>query len=290
MATTPLPVLNGRTGRLGREWPVATASNGNGSNGGGPAVRLDRVWAAYGAHEVLRGVSLDVAQGERRAIIGASGSGKSTLLKLLKGLVPAHRGEVHTLGVQVGGRRGRRWSARSSARLGARVGYIPQNLGLVNSATVLENALMGALHRTGSVRSWLGLFADHECRAAWDALESVGIAHLAERRAHQLSGGERRRLAVARALVQRPELLLADEFLSELDDTTAQQVLDALEKAQAELGMTVILVEHDLRVACTFCDHVTVLCDGCTVADMRGRDADEETLRCLMCPRADEPA
>jgi phosphonate transport system ATP-binding protein len=252
------------------------------------AVQLDGVWAAYGAHEVLRGVSLSVAPGERRAIIGASGSGKSTLLKLLKGLVPAQRGEVRTLGIEVGGKRGRRrWLRSARASLGARVGYIPQNLGLVSSATVLDNALMGALHRTGPIRSWLGIFRDEEYRAAWDALDAIGISHLAHRRAHQLSGGERRRLAIARALVQRPELLLADEFLSELDDTTAQQVLDALERAQAELGMTVVLVEHDLRVACTFCDHVTVLCDGCTVADIRGTDADEETLRCLMCPRSE---
>jgi len=247
------------------------------------AVEVQGVWAAYGAHPVLRDVTLAVLQGERRAIIGPSGSGKSTLLKLLKGLVPAQRGAVRTLGIEVGGKR-----VRGGPLLGARVGYIPQNLGLVSSATALENALMGALHRTGLARSWLGMFPEAECRAAWDALDSVGIAHLAHRKAHQLSGGERRRLAVARALVQRPELLLADEFLSELDDGTAQQVLRALEVAQKQLDMTVIVVEHDLRVACTFCDHVTVLCDGCTVAEMRGADADEETLRCLMCPRVTE--
>lgn len=262
--------------------PVSAPAPSGPALAAAPAVEVRGAWAAYGAEPVLRGVSLRVAPGERRAIVGPSGSGKSTLLKLLKGLVSPQRGEVRTLGVAVAGGR------RARARLGARVGYIPQNLGLVSSATVLENALMGALHRTGALRSWLGLFRTEEYRAAREALAAVGIEHLAERRAHELSGGERRRLAVARALVQRPELLLADEFLSELDDASAGQVLRALEVAQQTLGMTVVIVEHDLRVACSFCDRVTVLCDGCTVAELRSAETDEESLRCLLCPRGAE--
>lgn len=250
-----------------------------------PAVELRDVWAGYGKQPVLRGVSLRVAEGERRAIIGPSGSGKSTLLKLLKGLVPTQRGEVSTLGVAVG-RNGGWGKRRLNRRLGARVGYIPQNLGLVGSATVLENALMGALHRTGEIRSWLGLFPEAELHTAWEALDTLGIGHLADRRAHEISGGERRRLAIARALVQRPQLLLADEFLSELDEVTAEQVLAALRVAQERWGMTVVVVEHDLRFACSFCERVTVLCEGCTIADLEGADVTEDSLRCLLCPRA----
>jgi phosphonate transport system ATP-binding protein len=234
---------------------------------------------------VLRGVTLRVAAGERRAIVGPSGSGKSTLLKLLKGLVPPQRGEVSTLGEAVGARRGG-WGRRSGRLLGARVGYIPQNLGLVSSATVLENALMGALHRTGELRSWLGIFPREELEAAREALAALGIAHLADRRAHEISGGERRRLAVARTLVQRPQLLLADEFLSELDDATAEQVVAALRVAQAHLGMTVVIVEHNLRFACAFCEKVTVLGEGCAIADLAGTELNEEGIRCLLCPRA----
>lgn len=243
---------------------------------GASVVRVEDAWAAYsGGSMALRGVSLRVGCGERRAVVGPSGSGKSTLLKMLKGIVSPLRGEVQTLGVAV--------CERGSDRcLRARVGYIPQNLGLVESATVLDNALMGALHRTGEVRSWLGLFREEDYESAHEALDLMAIAPLADRKAHQLSGGERRRLAVARALVQRPELLLADEFLSELDDATAEQVLAGLEEARCRLGMTLVVVEHDLRVACSFCDEVTVLRGGQVVAEARSRDLDESSLRGLL--------
>jgi phosphonate transport system ATP-binding protein len=240
------------------------------------AVQMDGVWAAYGATApALQDVSLRVRQGERRAVVGPSGSGKSTMLKMLKGLVPTTQGAAQTLGVSVCGR-----EARGCLR--ARVGYIPQNLGLVSSATVLQNALMGALHRVRGWRGWLGVFPQSEIDAAYEALESVGIAHLAERRAHQLSGGERRRLAVARALVQRPQLLLADEFLSELDDVTSEHVLRGLEAACKRNNMTVLIVEHDLKVACSFCDSVTVLRDGRVVAEAETCDLDEQRLRGLL--------
>lgn len=234
------------------------------------SVELAGVWAGYGREPVLRNVSLRVGAGERHAIVGPSGSGKSTLLKLLKGLMQPSAGVV-TTGLSSGEH--------------ARIGYVPQNLGLVGGATVFQNALMGALHRVGTLRSWFGSFPQEEKEAAWEALEAVGIGHLAFRKAHQLSGGERRRLALARTLVQRPSILLADEFLSELDEGTSEQVLAALDAAQRRLGMTVILVEHNLRVACGFCDKVAVLCDGCVVAELSGDELSEDTLRCLVCRR-----
>jgi len=241
------------------------------------AVSLRGVWAAYDSEGyALRDVNLSVRRGERRGIVGPSGSGKSTLLKMLKGLVPPARGELHTLGVP---------SARFQAReLRAKVGYIPQNLGLVTSATVLENALMGSLHRVGELRSWAGLFPAGERRTALDALRSVGLGALSERKAHELSGGERRRLAVARALVQQPELLLADEFLSELDDHSADQVLDALEEARQRLGLTIVIVEHNLSVACSFSDRLTVLREGAVVRHCDGCEVSPQELKCLFRP------
>jgi phosphonate transport system ATP-binding protein len=246
----------------------------------GPAIELDQVWVRYGNghHPALQDMSLSIPAGERWAIVGPSGSGKSTLLKLLKGLVHAEQGTVTTLGVHVNGK-------RPARRLRERIGYIPQNLGLVTSATVLDNALLGSLSRVREIPSWLGIFPRTEYARAMEALETTGLAALADRKAHELSGGERRRLAVARALVQRPEVLLADEFLSELDDGSAEKVLAGLDAAHRELGMTILMVEHDLRIAREFCDVVSVLDCGVKIAEGRREQLDEPTIRALICER-----
>jgi phosphonate transport system ATP-binding protein len=241
------------------------------------AVRMQGVWAGYApGSPALRGVSMEVAPGERRVVVGPSGSGKSTLLKVLAGLIRPSAGEVRVLGATTGTRR----------RGAQQIGYVPQNVGLVATATVLQNVMLGALARTSAIRSALGSFPPEEYENAAEALASTGLAHLADRRAHELSGGERRRLAVARALVQRPALLLADEFLSELDDLTAERVLGALDRARARLGMTIVMVEHNLRVACDFADRVTVLGAGEVVADAPSSEMDPSTLRGLLCPVA----
>jgi phosphonate transport system ATP-binding protein len=241
------------------------------------AVRVHGLWAGYApGAPALRGVSMEVAPGERRVVVGPSGSGKSTLLKVLAGLIRPDAGEVRVLG-RAAGARGRSVQP---------VGYVPQNVGLVATATVLQNVMLGALARTSQLRAALGAFPAEEYEHAAEALSSTGLDHLAQRRAHELSGGERRRLAVARALVQRPALLLADEFLSELDDVTADRVLAALDAARQRLGMTIVMVEHNLRVACDFADRVTVLGAGEVVADAPRSDFEPATLRALLMPCA----
>jgi phosphonate transport system ATP-binding protein len=242
-----------------------------------PAVLMQGVWAGYSpADPALRGVTLQVARGERRVVVGPSGSGKSTLLKVLAGLVRPTAGDVRVLGYPAGTR----------GRGVQQIGYVPQNVGLVATATVLQNVLLGALARTSQLRAALGAFPSAEYDYAAEALDSTGLGHLSGRRAHELSGGERRRLAVARALVQRPALLLADEFLSELDDVTAERVLSALDRARERLGMTIVMVEHNLRVACQFADRVTVLSAGEIVTDAAAADVDPAILRGLLCPAA----
>jgi phosphonate transport system ATP-binding protein len=260
----PAPALAGLTDPV----PPADAD-------GLEAVRMTRVWAGYGTGDfAIRDVSLAVAGGECRVVVGPSGSGKSTLLKVLAGLVPASRGRVEVLGRAL-----RRGAVPRDTR--RRIGYIPQNLGLVASATAMENVLLGALSRTSALRSCMGMFAASDHEDALRALEETGLSRLADRRAHQLSGGERRRLAVARALVQRPDLLLADEFLSELDDVTAGRVLEALQRARESLGMAVVMVEHNLGVACSFADRLTVVNDGGIVADAPAGEMDPAMLRAL---------
>jgi ABC-type phosphate/phosphonate transport system ATPase subunit len=203
------------------------------------AVRLRGLHVGYGmGPDVVRGVDLDVPEGGSLAILGPSGGGKSTLLKTLAGLLMPRRGTLDVLG--------HAWPERPPA---GSVGYVPQRLGLVRHATVLENAMQGALHDTPMWRMLLRRPDAEVTERAYEALESVGLAEKAHVAVHRLSGGQQRRAAVARTLVQRPRLLLADEFLGELDPVTVDMVVGAVQHLQRKTGMSAVFVEHHIDQA-----------------------------------------
>lgn len=220
-----------------------------------PAIRLKGVRAGYRPREdILRGLDLEVPAGATVAVLGPSGGGKSTLLRAIAGLVPAHGGTVEVLGVR-----------RPARPPRGSVGYVPQRLGLVRHATALENALQGALHETPAWRGLLRRPHPDVTARAHDALDAVGLADVADTVVHELSGGQQRRVATARALVQRPRLLLADEFLGELDPETAGTVLDAVRRMRETHGTTTVFVEHHLDQARRVADIVFRLEDGVLV-------------------------
>lgn len=209
-----------------------------------PAIVLQDVCAGYPtAPAVLCGVDLTVPRGACVAVIGPSGGGKTTLLRTIAGLVPVTRGKV--------------WCASRGP-----IGYIPQNLGLVRNRTVEHNVLLGALPRMGTLGSLTGRFPAHERQAAHDALAHVGLAGRGGERIETLSGGERRRVAVARALLQRPEVLLADEFLAEVDRLTAESIIRLLAGLRRQWGLTLVIVDHDVELVRRLADSVAVLVDG----------------------------
>jgi ABC-type Mn2+/Zn2+ transport system ATPase subunit len=219
---------------------VATIDQGN---GGSPALEIRRLWAGYGRTTALQDVNLHVSQGAILGIIGPNGSGKSTLFKVILGLLAPWRGEVSILG-------------RPSAVQRSLVGYMPQ-MELVDwdfPVTVGDVALMGRYGR-------LGLFrrpgrADR--RAAEEALDRVGMGGLGKRLIGELSGGQRRRVLLARALADGPRLLLLDEPLSGLDATSQHQLLDILRNLQAQ-GTSVVLTTHDLSCVSSACHHAACL-------------------------------
>jgi len=221
-----------------------------------------------GGRRALDEVFLMVERGEMVALIGPSGSGKSTLLRHLSGLVAGDReagaGGIRVLGaeVQAAGR-----ISRDVRRLRARVGFVFQQFNLVGRMSVLTNVMVGALARTPGWRSLLGLFAASDRALALAALQRVGIGEQAHQRAATLSGGQQQRAAIARALVQRAEVILADEPIASLDPSSARRVMEILSDVNRRDGITVVVSLHQIDYAVRYCRRTVAMRDGRVVFD-----------------------
>jgi phosphonate transport system ATP-binding protein len=215
----------------------------------------------YGRRAALDHVTLKIAPGEMVALIGPSGSGKSTLLRALTGLtrIDAGHGQVRTLGAVVQ-ERGR--LSGDIRRLRARVGFIFQQFNLVGRLSLYTNVAVGALARVGGLRGLLGLWPVAEQQAAMAALARVGVADYAGQRANTLSGGQQQRGAIARALVQRAEAVLADEPVASLDPVSARKVMELLAELNAKDGLTVVVTLHQVEFALRYCRRVVALQGG----------------------------
>jgi predicted ABC-type transport system involved in lysophospholipase L1 biosynthesis ATPase subunit len=218
------------------------------------AIRAVEVGKVYGSKhapvEALRGISIEVAGGERVALLGKSGSGKSTLLNLLGGLDRPSSGRLC-----VGGRDLDRLSGREMARFrSTTVGIIFQSFNLIASRSAIENVELPMVFAGRSRRDRLA--------AAREALEAVGLGARLNHRPGQLSGGESQRVAVARALVNRPRVVLADEPTGNLDSQTARRVMALILDHVREHAATLVLVTHDQELAASCTDRVVRLADG----------------------------
>ncbi len=226
-------------------------------------VQMNKIWAYYDKdHPALCNVSMSVKRGSNYAIVGKSGSGKSTLLRVINGMMSSSSGAVSVDYIHPNPR------DKTFRKKMAKIGYIPQNLGLVRNTSVLDNVLIGALPRMGAVRSFLHAFPQEEIDHAKHVLEIVGLDGKESRRTHMLSGGERRRVAIARALVQKPILLLADEIVSELDTATAHGIMETILETQKKFGLTAIMVHHDIDLALKYADRVAVISEGRKVLEI----------------------
>jgi len=206
------------------------------------------------AVEALRGVTLTVGAGELVAIMGASGSGKSTLLNILGCLDRPTTGTYLLDGVDVG-----RLDADGRAELrNRRIGFVFQSFNLLPRTTARENVALPLVY--GDVP-----LAHHRARAS-DALAAVGMSALAERTPSQLSGGQQQRIAIARALVTHPKVILADEPTGNLDTATSDEIVGLLCALNREQGLTIVVVTHEPEVAAAT-ERVVVLRDGRVVAD-----------------------
>jgi phosphonate transport system ATP-binding protein len=231
-----------------------------------PAIQVRNARKTFGARAALDDVSVTVARGEMIALIGPSGSGKSTLLRAMAGLVTldAGAGAVDALGASVQ-RDGR--IERAFSRQRARIGVVFQQFNLVGRLSLYTNAALGLLGRVGFWRGLLARWPAAEAQRVMQALVRVGVAEHAGQRAASLSGGQQQRGAIARALVQQAEVILADEPVASLDPVSAHRVMALLSALNASDGISVVVSLHQVGYALRHCPRIVALKDGKLVFD-----------------------
>ncbi|MGX5358176.1 phosphonate ABC transporter ATP-binding protein [Kocuria sp. KH4] len=252
-----------------------TARQRTSGNDAGVALRLQGASVAYGDRPALSGVDLSVRRGERVALVGPSGAGKSTLLGLANGTVTPTGGRVEVLDVDP--------AVASPAALRAlrgRIGSVHQQLHLVGPLQVVHNVNAGRLGTWSRLRALRSLIRPLQIEEARAALDRVGIAAYLHVRTDRLSGGEQQRVALARILVQDPDLVLADEPVASLDPARAEEVMSLLcgvLDEQAGERRTLVVSLHDLDLAVRHCDRIVGLRQGRVVLDAAVDEVDEGT-------------
>ena len=224
-------------------------------------LQISGVSKTFGSHRALDGVSLALGPGEMTALIGPSGSGKSTLLRAAAGLVAIDGadGRISAFGetVQIHGR-----ISGHVRAVRARIGFIFQQFNLVGRLSLYANAALGLLARSPGLKGLLGLWSPAEKREVMAALHRVGLAEQAGQRADLLSGGQQQRAAIARALVQKAQVILADEPVASLDPVSARRVMELLTDLNRRDGIGVFVSLHQVDYALRYCRRIVALKEG----------------------------
>ena len=213
-------------------------------------ISLRNVYKAFGSKHVLSGFSLDVEEGETVAIIGFSGAGKSVAIKHIVGLLMPDKGEVIVDGLNVPS-----LSRQELYQLRARIGYVFQFAALFDSLTIGENVAMG-------LRKQEGLTEAEIDERVHEALELVDLPDVAQRSPAELSGGMRKRVGIARAIALRPKYILYDEPTTGLDPVTSAVIDDLMVRMERQLGVTGVVITHDMRSAYTVANRIAMLYEG----------------------------
>jgi len=235
-------------------------------------IKFENVSVTYpGGVEALKDLNLEIKDGDFIIIVGLSGAGKSTLLRTVNNLVKPSTGSVYLEGKNVTSAK-----KKELKKIRSQIGMIFQTFNLVNRSTVLKNVLTGRLSNISTIRSILGLWPKDQKEMAFEALNQVEILEKAYVRASNLSGGQQQRVGIARALSQKPKVMLADEPVASLDPITSRVVMSYLKKINNELGITTIVNLHFLDLAKDFGDRLIGLRDGKLVFDGNVNDVSDE--------------
>ena len=225
---------------------------------------------------VLDGISLAFPATGLTAIIGASGTGKSTLLRCVNRLVEPTAGEILFGGRDIAHLKGR--DLREARR---EIGMVFQEYNLVERLTVMENLLSGRLGYVHALKAWLRKFPQADIDRAFDLLDEVGLSGYATQRADALSGGQRQRVGIARAVMQRPKLLLADEPTSSLDPKTSVEIMSLMRDMGREHGIPVIVNMHDVELAKRFADRIVGMAGGKVIYDGGAEGLTDDVLKSI---------
>ncbi|WRQ46393.1 phosphonate ABC transporter ATP-binding protein [Rhodobacterales bacterium FZCC0083] len=243
------------------------------------SVRDLRVRYSLKGPEILKGIDFDVQADDFMAIIGPSGAGKSTLIRCINRLVEPSSGKITLLDHDV-----RSLSPKKLRGLRRDVGMIFQEFNLINRMSVMDNVLSGRLGYTGNLRTLFRHFSKPDIALALEYLDRVGLSDHIDKRADELSGGQRQRVGIARALMQKPKLLLLDEPTSALDPKISREVMALIQSIAKELGVPALCNIHDVQLAKEFCNRIIGLQDGVKKFDGETdklRESDLETIYAL---------
>ena len=207
-----------------------------------------------GGTEALRGVNLKVKRGEFLSILGPSGSGKTTLLRSINGLEKIENGKIFFDSEKI--------DENYLPEVQKKTGMIFQDFNLVNNLSAINNVLTGLLNSSSKFLSMFYLFTKEQKLEALQSLETVGLLKKAYNRADELSGGQRQRVGIARAIIKKPLLLLADEPVASLDPKASELIMSLLKKVNKESNITVICNLHQVDLASKYSDRIVGLLDG----------------------------
>ena len=223
-----------------------------------------------GGTEALRGVDLKVKKGEFLSILGPSGSGKTTLLRSINGLENIEKGKILFDKEQV--------DKTYLPEVQKKTGMIFQDFNLVNNLSTINNVLTGLLNSSSKFLSMFYLFTKEQKLEALKSLETVGLLNKAYRRVDELSGGQRQRVGIARAIIKKPLLLLADEPVASLDPKAANLIMSLLKKINKEFNITVICNLHQVELATKYSDRIIGLLGGEIVFDQPASNTDKTSV------------
>ena len=221
----------------------------------------------------LDDVTLTIDKGEFVAIIGLSGAGKSTLIRTINKIIDISSGKVMVDKIDVSQLKG-----KELRKFRRKIGMIFQSFNLVTRATVIRNVLTAKVPDMPFIKVLFGLFSKNDKIEALEALDKMGIVEKAFLRSDQLSGGQQQRVALARTLVQNPEIILADEPVASLDPVTAKQVMDDFKRINKEMNISILINIHHVELALEYADRIIGIQDGKIVYDGKAENVNNEIL------------